>query len=233
MLILVGVTVTVSLNGGLFEKAREGAKGTTVARVKEQILADIAVKMVDKEGRNITEKELQEIVDPKYGNLNEDKTVLTLNTGEEVPLSEIWNDFERPQKNEYGYYEKCIYGNLYTNHPEYFNEDQLQQLAQYNQTEEFNIMVIQPSDGKTHNSEWKKNSTFEDYTIIGDSSNYAVFVFDGDKLLVALDDSGNGSSILYGFFPLTKEDNRVYWLSDAPLFFSDDGKTCYFFMEGS
>lgn len=34
MLILVGVTVTVAVNGGLFEKTKEGAKGTTIDRSK-------------------------------------------------------------------------------------------------------------------------------------------------------------------------------------------------------
>lgn len=50
MLILVGVTVTVAINGGLFEKTKEGAKGTTIERVKEQITADIVTKIADKEG---------------------------------------------------------------------------------------------------------------------------------------------------------------------------------------
>ena len=70
MLILVGVTVTVSINGGLFEKTKEAAKGTTIEKTKEQIIADIAVKIADKSGTNITENELKEIVAPKYGTLN-------------------------------------------------------------------------------------------------------------------------------------------------------------------
>lgn len=49
MLILVGVTVTVAINGGLFEKTKEGAKGTTIERVKEQITADIVKKLQIKE----------------------------------------------------------------------------------------------------------------------------------------------------------------------------------------
>ena len=37
MLILVGVTVNVALSGGLFNKAREGIKGTDKARIEEQM----------------------------------------------------------------------------------------------------------------------------------------------------------------------------------------------------
>ena len=41
MLILVGVTVTVAVNGGLFEKAKEGAKETTIEREKEELTSAI------------------------------------------------------------------------------------------------------------------------------------------------------------------------------------------------
>ncbi len=41
MLILVGVTVTVAINGGLFEKAKEGAKGTEIGREKEELTSAI------------------------------------------------------------------------------------------------------------------------------------------------------------------------------------------------
>ena len=91
MLILVGVTVTVAINGGLFKSAKEGAEGTTIARVKEQIMGDITVKMAEKLGDNITEQELKAIVAPKYGTLDETGTILKLKDGGyEVPLSEIW-----------------------------------------------------------------------------------------------------------------------------------------------
>ena len=42
MLILVGVTVTVAINGGLFGKAREGAKGTETERQKEEVTLAVA-----------------------------------------------------------------------------------------------------------------------------------------------------------------------------------------------
>ena len=42
MLILVGVTVTVAINGGLFEKSKEAAKGTEIEREKEELISAIA-----------------------------------------------------------------------------------------------------------------------------------------------------------------------------------------------
>ena len=42
MLILVGVTVTVAINGGLFEKSKEAAKGTEIEREKEELTSAIA-----------------------------------------------------------------------------------------------------------------------------------------------------------------------------------------------
>ena len=41
MLILVGVTVTVAINGGLFEKSKEAAKGTEIEREKEELTSAI------------------------------------------------------------------------------------------------------------------------------------------------------------------------------------------------
>lgn len=92
MLILVGVTVTVAINGGLFKSAKEGAEGTTKARVKEQIIEDITVKMAEKLGENITESELETIAQ-KYGTIIEKDGIKYLKLtdgGYEVPLSEIW-----------------------------------------------------------------------------------------------------------------------------------------------
>ena len=42
MLILVGVTVTVAINGGLFEKSKEAAKGAEIGREKEELTSAIA-----------------------------------------------------------------------------------------------------------------------------------------------------------------------------------------------
>ena len=42
MLILVGVTVTAAINGGLFSSAKEAAKGTEIGREKEELTSAIA-----------------------------------------------------------------------------------------------------------------------------------------------------------------------------------------------
>lgn len=92
MLILVGVTVTVAINGGLFKSAKEGAEGTTIARVKEQMMGDITTKIAEKLGDNITESELETIAQ-KYGTIIEKDGIKYLKLtdgGYEVPLSEIW-----------------------------------------------------------------------------------------------------------------------------------------------
>ena len=92
MLILVGVTVTVAINGGLFKSAKEAAKGTTIARVKEQMMGDITTKIAEKLGDNITESELETIAQ-KYGTIIEKDGIKYLKLtdgGYEVPLSEIW-----------------------------------------------------------------------------------------------------------------------------------------------
>ena len=92
MLILVGVTVTVAINGGLFKSAKEGAEGTTKARVKEQMMGEITTKMAEKLGDNITESELETIAQ-KYGTIIEKDGIKYLKLtdgGYEVPLSEIW-----------------------------------------------------------------------------------------------------------------------------------------------
>lgn len=92
MLILVGVTVTVAINGGLFKSAKEGAEGTTIARVKEQMMGEITTKIAEKLGDNITESELETIAQ-KYGTIIEKDGIKYLKLtdgGYEVPLSEIW-----------------------------------------------------------------------------------------------------------------------------------------------
>ncbi len=48
MIILVGVTISVALNGGLFETTRQAAKGTDKARIEEQITSVVLGHMTDK-----------------------------------------------------------------------------------------------------------------------------------------------------------------------------------------
>ena len=133
MLILVGVTVTVAINGGLFEKTKEGAKETTIERAKEQITADIATKIADKEGEKITKNDFKKIVEPKYGTIDESGENLILkDKNYTIPLTEIWNDFYEFKLNDHGYYENCIYGTeVYKKYRQYFTEEQQKELDQY------------------------------------------------------------------------------------------------------
>ena len=50
MLILVGVTINVALNGGLFEKAKTASIQTEIAQIQEQLLLAKAVKIADNNG---------------------------------------------------------------------------------------------------------------------------------------------------------------------------------------
>ena len=54
MLILVGVSVTVAINGGLFDKAKEGATGTQEAANAERNLSNGKV-MIDGNEHNVTD----------------------------------------------------------------------------------------------------------------------------------------------------------------------------------
>ena len=228
MLILVGVTVTVAINGGLFQKTKEAAKGTTIEKTKEQIITDIVAKMADKSGTSITENELKEIVAPKYGTLIENETVLKLNTGEEVPLSEIWSDFDIPQKNEYGYYTNCLYGNAHILYLDAFSEEQLAELSKYYQTKT-PVKVAANNKHKYPTEEWLKNSKLSDYDegemnswcILFGENTYKIYIVDGNSAL-------ESSAIT-----LIKENGRVYRNGYYPWFFSEDGKTVYMYNEGS
>ena len=51
MLILVGVTVTVAINGGLFSSAKEAAKGTEIGREKEELTSAITTAYDEATGK--------------------------------------------------------------------------------------------------------------------------------------------------------------------------------------
>ena len=51
MLILVGVTVTAAVNGGLFSSAKEAAKGTEIGREKEELTSAIATAYDEATGK--------------------------------------------------------------------------------------------------------------------------------------------------------------------------------------
>ncbi|MGN1270897.1 MAG: hypothetical protein ACI4UX_02795 [Clostridia bacterium] len=75
MLILVGVTINVAINGGLFKSTRKASEGTVVAKEKEIVnLAAIAAK-----GRNnwkeLTEENLEQELNNSIGERNRDYTL--------------------------------------------------------------------------------------------------------------------------------------------------------------
>ena len=51
MLILVGVTVTAAINGGLFSSAKEAAKGTEIGREKEELTSAITTAYDEATGK--------------------------------------------------------------------------------------------------------------------------------------------------------------------------------------
>ena len=172
MLILVGVTVTVAINGGLFEKAKEGAKGTTIERVKEQITADIATKIADKKGEKITKNDFKQIVEPKYGTIDESGENLILkDKNYTVPLTEIWNDFYEFKLNDHGYYENCLYGTgIYKELRQYFTEEQQKELDNYLPDFETQVYIGGGVEGMTKKedvNDWTSGKEFfENYGMV-------------------------------------------------------------------
>lgn len=65
MLILVGVTVTTAINGGLFESARKAANGTTIAKEKEELQSAVAASY-NVETDKIDEVELSKNLGTKW-----------------------------------------------------------------------------------------------------------------------------------------------------------------------
>ena len=89
MLILVGVSVTVALNGGLFTKAKEAAQGTKTESEKEQLL-EIAMGTLREDGTvNLTA--LRERLRDKYevtGDAENGYLCENKNTGKKYTISE-------------------------------------------------------------------------------------------------------------------------------------------------
>ncbi len=59
MLILVGVTINVALQGGLFTTAKEAVKQTQIAQVKEMIVSDILTKQTQKRRRRYNKRRVK------------------------------------------------------------------------------------------------------------------------------------------------------------------------------
>ena len=91
MLILVGVTINLAMQGGLFDTAREAAQKTEIADIIQQIQSDIVVEQANNSGK-ITEEKLNEILN-KYGTVSgegENKILTTTEKGYEIKVSDIF-----------------------------------------------------------------------------------------------------------------------------------------------
>lgn len=241
MLILVGVTVTVAINGGLFEKTKEGAKGTTIERVKEQITADIVTKIADKEGEKITKNDFKQIVEPKYGTIDASGENLILkDKNYTVPLTEIWNDFDGLKINDHGYYENCIYGTeVYKKYRQYFTEEQQKELDQYLPDFETEIYyaynagikggVNEREDiDKWYSSEESLQKGVAYFAVFKGTKMDMYYVFDTES------DKGAGYSNMINY----QKDRRkgvLYEMDGAKWcsFFENEGKDFYFIILGS
>ncbi len=99
MLILVGVTVNVALDGGLFGKAREGVRKTQIAEVAELAQEEIVLEIanngdITKEKlKNILDRYFKELPDPLPNNLEGAMGTLRDEYGgyTDVPLSDIYS----------------------------------------------------------------------------------------------------------------------------------------------
>ncbi len=93
MLILVAATVTVALNGGLFKTAKQAAKDTQIATVREMVNTDVLAERSTKKGRDITQEELGSIL----GRYCDDVPSL-----EDIESEEELGNVELKLKKEYG-----------------------------------------------------------------------------------------------------------------------------------
>ena len=59
MLILVGVTINVALQGGLFTTAKEAVKQTQITQVKEMVISDILTKQTQKRRRRYNKRRVK------------------------------------------------------------------------------------------------------------------------------------------------------------------------------
>ena len=234
--------MTVAVNGGLFEKTKEGAKGTTIERAKEQITADIATKIADKEGEKITKNDFKKIVEPKYGTIDESGENLILkDKNYTIPLTEIWNDFYEFKLNDHEYYENCLYGTgIYKELRQYFTEEQQKELDNYLPDFETQFYIGGYVNGMTKRedvNDWTSSKElFENYGMA-----YLGY-FKGTKLYYyGIGKAKNGEIEIANATLDYKKDTVKGVLIDRedtdsnkhPSFIENEGKDFYFTMWGS
>ena len=234
--------MTVAVNGGLFEKTKEGAKGTTIERAKEQITADIATKIADKEGEKITKNDFKKIVEPKYVTIDESGENLILkDKNYTIPLTEIWNDFYEFKLNDHEYYENCLYGTgIYKELRQYFTEEQQKELDNYLPDFETQFYIGGYVNGMTKRedvNDWTSSKElFENYGMA-----YLGY-FKGTKLYYyGIGKAKNGEIEIANATLDYKKDTVKGVLIDRedtdsnkhPSFIENEGKDFYFTMWGS
>lgn len=236
--------MTVAVNGGLFEKTKEGVKGTTIERAKEQITADIATKIADKEGEKITKNDFKKIVEPKYGTIDESGENLILkDKNYTIPLTEIWNDFYEFKLNDHEYYENCLYGTgIYKELRQYFTEEQQKELDNYLPDFETQVYIGGGIDGMTKREDVTDWITSKDYL---DKWGVAVLgYFKGTDFYCYVITKGENEKIEVDKYYNTafhyKKDNVKGVLfgvdkyhGKCPVFIENEGKDFYFTMWGS
>ena len=105
MLILVGVTINVALNGGLFSKAEEATTKTKIAQVKEaltikwgEILADYKGKAPEDYGITISNLDIPAELETEY----ENKLIISKDGKLYYDASAVTNKTEQDQFEELG-----------------------------------------------------------------------------------------------------------------------------------
>ena len=69
MLILVGVSITVALNGGLLDTTKEAARRTAILQISDLAQSDVTIKMIDT--GNISKDDLKVILDKYFKDVPE------------------------------------------------------------------------------------------------------------------------------------------------------------------
>ncbi len=117
MLILVGVTVTIALNGGLFSQAKQATRRTGIGVVKELVYTDIGEKQIENEGDKVTRSQLKDILEQYF------KDVPDISSMTDEELGEV----KLTVKEEYGGYKDVpltdIYGGIFSTKQEFLAEE--------------------------------------------------------------------------------------------------------------
>ena len=95
LLILAGVTIAaLSGQNGILTNVAKAKEENEKSQVIEEARVDILVKQTGKLEETLTEKELEDILTPKYGTLSDEENILdrtlTTENGYQIPVSDIY-----------------------------------------------------------------------------------------------------------------------------------------------